>query len=256
MKSFKMLAVMMTAFLWIVFVAGGAALAQESTAPPLLSGSQLGAQPAPPAPAPAAAPLLAPPPQGVAAPPPPPPGAPAPPPPPGAATPPPPPPAPGAMAPLPGPGAPAPPLAFLRKGPQAVKSAKAARAMLTAGKVWPMRAPGGETILKAAIVYQGMAVGVLEFSPLDGALLPKGYKPRVYTPAAPPVVERVERELAGIMSRLEVLNGAEFRAPEAAWVVPLAVDGMIVSHLKVYYDGVHIVPDFPANQEMQVGVRP
>jgi hypothetical protein len=38
--------------------------------------------------------------------------------------------------------------------------------------------------------------------------------------------------------------------PEASWVFPVALGNTIVAHLKVYYDGVHIVPDYPANQEM------
>jgi len=235
---------------------GGSAMAQNKPIPPLLNELQLGAQvavpPAPPAGALPSAPGTAPPPPTgtVPPPPPPPPGGP------GAVPSPPPPPG--------GPAAPAPPpraernlpLAFLHNGPRAVEAARAARPMLTAGKVWSRRAPGGERQLKAAILYQGMAVGVLEFSPLDGTLLPVGYHPRIYSPVAPPALERVKREVAGIVSRLEVLDGAEFRAPEASWVVPLAEGGMIVSHLKIYYDGVHVIPDFPANQEMQLGTLP
>lgn len=244
MKRFNVMAAATVVCLWALCAAGGAALAQDKPAPPLLTDGRLEARAAPPlAPAPATppggAPALASPPPGVA-PPPPPPGVASPPP--GAGPPPPP--------------RPAPPLAFLQKGPRAVASARAARALLSAGKVWPVRAPGGETGLKAAVIYQGMAVGALEFSPLDGVLLPNGYRPRCYTRAAPPLAAKIKRELPGIISRLEVLNGAEFRAPEGAWVVPLAVDGMIVSRLKVYYDGVHIVPDFPVNQEMQLEARP
>jgi len=51
---------------------------------------------------------------------------------------------------------------------------------------------------------------------------------------------------------LKVLNGAEYRDPERSWLVPLSYNSRIVAHMKVYYDGVHIVPDYPANQEMRV----
>jgi len=142
------------------------------------------------------------------------------------------------------------PLAFLQNAPKAVSTAKAARPYFAPGKVWAIRAPGGEVILKAAIVYKGIAVGVLEFNPVDGTLLPTGYHPRIYTKDISGF-NIVKKSLPEIISKIEVLDGAEFIEPEASWVVPLAVNGMIVSHIKVYYDGIHVVPDFPTNQEME-----
>ncbi len=166
---------------------------------------------------------------------------------------PPPPPGPPGTAPPPPGGPPVPPATlppdFLKKAPQAVETAKAARTLFTPGPVWIMKAPAGEVVVKAAILYRGVAVGALEFSPVDGALLPKGYRIRVYN--ATVSIEQIKRDLPGIMTRLLVLNGAEYREPEACWVVPLAVDGNIVAHVKVYYDGVHIVPDYPVDQEMR-----
>ena len=138
---------------------------------------------------------------------------------------------------------------FLQKAFQAVEAAKAARTLFTPGPVWIMKAPAGEVVVKAAILYQGVAVGALEFSPVDGVLLPKGYKLRVYNVSVS--VEQVKRELPGIIAKLQVLTGAEYREPEACWVVPLAVEGKIVAHLKVYYDGVRVIPDYPVDQEMR-----
>ena len=112
-----------------------------------------------------------------------------------------------------------------------------------------MKAPAGEVVVKAAILYQGVAVGALEFDPVNGVLLPRGYHPRVYNAAIS--VERIKGELPGIIARLQVLSGAEYREPEACWAVPLAVDGKIVAHVKVYYDGIHIVPNYPVDQEMR-----
>ncbi len=227
--------------------------ANNNTGPPLLTEPNLGA----PAQAPPAANVAPSPPNApnaVTTPPPAQPNAPGvppngpPPPPPG--TPPPPPGAPAGPAAPPRPLTPNIPLAFLQNAPKAVETAKAARAYFVPGKVWAIRAPGGEVILKAAIVYKGMAVGVLEFNPIDGTLLPKGYHPRIYSQNAPGF-SIVKKNLPQIVSKIEVLDGAEFREPEASWVIPLAVDGMIVAHLKVYYDGIHVVPDFPANQEME-----
>ncbi len=112
-----------------------------------------------------------------------------------------------------------------------------------------MRGPRGETEVKAAITYDGVAVAVLRFNPADGKILPEGMPPTFYGTNFQ--IENIRSQLPAIIEKLEVLNGAEYREPENAWAVPLAYNGMIVAHLKVYTDGIHIVPDYPANQEMQ-----
>jgi len=132
----------------------------------------------------------------------------------------------------------------------AVATAKKAKEYLTAGKIWTMTGPRGETEVKAAILYEGTAVAVLHFNPTDGTLLPLGVHPAMIATAAQ--IENIRSNLPTIIRSLEVLNGAEYREPESAWIVPLAYNGMIVAHLKIYVDGIHIMPDYPANQEMQL----
>jgi len=164
----------------------------------------------------------------------------------------PPPPVPGMM--QPPPPRPARPLTgiqqnIINNASLAVATAQKAKAYLSAGKVWSMTAPRGEVEVKAAIVYEGTAVAVLHFNPLDNSLLPVGVRPAAI--GLPPQIESIKRNLPAIVSDLEILNGAEYREPENAWIIPLAYKGMIVAHLKVYADGIHIVPDYPANQEMR-----
>jgi len=230
----------------LVLAAPGAR-AQDQPAPPLLSQGRPAPAPAPAGPEPGIQPPGTPPapPNATAPAPPAPPGTP-PPPPPGPGAPPPPPPGTGAGA--------GPPLAFLQNAARAVATARAARPFLACRRVWTGRGPGGERVLKAALEYQGMAVGILEFGADTGALLPRGYRPRIYR-EDPAALERTRASLAGILKGLKVLAGAEFREPEACWVIPLAAGGMIVSQLKVYYDGVHLVPDFPADQQMRALAR-
>ena len=131
----------------------------------------------------------------------------------------------------------------------AVATARKAKAYLTPGNVWIKTGPRGETEVKAAITYNGTAVAVLHFNPQDGSLLPLGMHPVIF--GINPPLETIKRTLPPIVGGLEVLNGAEYRQPENAWIIPLAYEGMIVAHLKVYADGIHIVPDYPVNQEMQ-----
>jgi hypothetical protein len=75
-----------------------------------------------------------------------------------------------------------------------------------------MRAPRGETEIKAALLYQGVAAAALHFSPVDGTLLPKGI-------ASHPLqcnvrLNAVKSGLRRIMKNLKVLYAAEFREPE------------------------------------------
>ena len=105
-------------------------------------------------------------------------------------------------------------------------------------------------VAKAALVYQGVAVGTLEFDPASGEILPCGYQPRTFRAAIS--TNAIKQELPSIIANLKVLNGAEYRDPERSWLVPLSYNSRIVAHMKVYYDGVHIVPDYHANQEMRV----
>ncbi len=199
--------------------------AQEPQLPPLLM-NNVQAAPPPPSPAPPAAPVeqaQIPPAPGPKAPPPP-----------------------------PGPGVgQAPPVQtqqLLANLATAVATAEKVRGHITPGKVWTRQGPSGEIELKAGLVYQGSVIAVLHFSPVDGAVLPLGLHPRVTQNSVG--LQQVKSRLAGLIDRLKVLPAAEFREPETSWLFPVSLDHAIVAHFKIYYDGVHVVPDYPANQEM------
>ncbi len=138
--------------------------------------------------------------------------------------------------------------AILANAKKALETARRILNFLSSGGAWISRGPAGEVMIKAALVYDRIVVGALEFSPIDGELLPRGYHPRVLDVKVS--LEEIEKKAEDIVKGLEILGGAEYREPELSWVVPLAYDGKVVSHIKVYYDGVHIVPDYPLMQEM------
>ncbi len=131
---------------------------------------------------------------------------------------------------------------------KAVEVAKEVKNYIVPGKIWIMRGPAGDMEIKAALVYQGVALDVLRFNPINGELLVCGFNPRAYSCTVS--IEAIRSKLSGIIASLTVLEGAEYREPEACWVVPLSYAGKIVAHIKVYYDGIHVVPDYPATQEM------
>lgn len=178
------------------------------------------------------------------------------------------PPPPGQVLPPPPPGQPAPPPpppeqdtfqpqvnrpfngVQLKNASLAVATAKKAKPYLTAGRIWTMIGPRGDVEIKAAILYDRIAATVLHFNPVDGSILPLGVLPIVSRTTIQLI--KIKDKLPAIIRAIEVLDGAEYREPENAWVVPLAYKDMIVGYLKIYVDGIHVVPDYPANQEMQV----
>ncbi len=132
--------------------------------------------------------------------------------------------------------------------PGVLATARKAKRYFSAGKVWVHRGPAGDIIIKGAILYRGTAIGTIRFNPVTGNILPCGYEPRQFYNKIP--LEIARQKLPSILSDLRVLNGVEFRERENCWVVPLAYHHAIVAHLKVTYDGLSIVPDYPATQEM------
>ncbi len=231
-KIFTIFAVIMVA---LFFSCVASSLARQIAAPPLLE-----QQPAPPPVPPVVGPNSLPP--GVA---------------PGPAAPLPA-PVPGPPAPASGPGVPppagpgrgrrAPARASLASLPAAVATVKEIEGRLLPGKVWALAGPAGETDCKAGVLYQGSVVAVLHFNPLNGEILPLGMRPPVCPET--PQLDMVKVKLATIVQGLKILPVAQFREPEASWVFPVTCDSKIVAYLKVYYDGIHIVPDYPMTQEM------
>jgi len=137
----------------------------------------------------------------------------------------------------------------LNTAQKAVDTAKALVPYLKPGEVWIMRAPRGEVEVKGAILYQGEVVGVVHFDPQTGAPIPLGYHPRVFEVRVP--LETVKAELLKVIKGLKILEGAEYREPEACWAIPFAYQGMLLGHIRIYYDGTRVVPDYRAKEEME-----
>ncbi len=132
--------------------------------------------------------------------------------------------------------------------PQAVQTTRKLNRLLTAGKVWLTRAPGGELELKAGLLYRGVVVAVLRFNPMDGSVLPLGVNPRIYQSSLS--IQTVKKELFTAISQLKILPAAEFIEPETCWSFPVILGNIVVARVKIYYDGAHVLQDYAANQEM------
>ncbi len=131
---------------------------------------------------------------------------------------------------------------------QAIKTTSNLNKLLYAGKVWLMRSPTGEIEIKGGVLYQGVVVAVLHFNPLNGKVLPLGIHPHLFQNNIE--ISRVKSNLSAVIGNLKILPAAEFREPEACWSFPVAIGNIIVAHIKIYYDGIHVMEDYIANQEM------
>ncbi len=138
---------------------------------------------------------------------------------------------------------------FVQNSKTAVQTAREVKEYLSAGKAWAVRGPGGEVELKGGIVYQGIVIATVRFDPLSGEVLPEGYHARVYELRVSP--ESLVSRLQDVISKIEVVDGASYREPEACWVIPLVYDSMIIAHIKIYTDGIHVIPDYVADREMK-----
>ncbi|RLB79422.1 MAG: hypothetical protein DRH24_12630 [Deltaproteobacteria bacterium] len=132
--------------------------------------------------------------------------------------------------------------------PQAVVTTEKLNRLLAPGKIWFMRTPAGESEIKGGLLYQGVVVTVLHFNPLDGSVLPLGINPHEYRSNVQ--IQSIKSSLSSVIGKLTVLPAAEFIEPEACWSFPVAMDSKIVARLKVYYDGIHVIQNYAANQEM------
>ncbi len=139
----------------------------------------------------------------------------------------------------------------LKKINISILSAENAKEYFMPGKLWTVVARRGEIEIKAAVLYKGIAVFAIHFDPINGSLLPCGVHPPVYHKISSLIINKIKENLSCIVKELKILKGAEFRERENCWVIPIVYHEIIVAHLKVYRDGIHIIPDYKAEQEMK-----
>ncbi len=144
----------------------------------------------------------------------------------------------------PGPGVPPEPPAR-REGPSlayvqaALATARAVVPCLSVGDVWMTRGPLGEVDVQVPLEYEQTIVAILHINPTNGQPLPLGYPP--LESSEPLGIEALQARVAGFLPELQVLGGAEYRAPERAWLVPVAWRGVLVAHLRVSEDGTTVM---------------
>ncbi len=119
---------------------------------------------------------------------------------------------------------------------------------LRPGKIWATKTPNGEIDLKAAIMYDNYVIATIHFNPCTGQILPEGYNAHCFNLNT--TSDQIQNSLNSLIRHITILNAAEYREPESSWAVPITYQGMIIAHIKIYYTGEAIVPDYPAQQEL------
>lgn len=132
---------------------------------------------------------------------------------------------------------------------RAIEAVKAALPYVVAGPPLIHRGPAGELHVDVPLMYHGFALDRIHYDPVAKTPSPKGRPVHVYG------VEVRREEVVEVMQRvvreLRVVEAAEFRDPEDAWVVPLAWRLYIVAHVKVGYEGSELVPDYGLTEEVR-----
>ena len=123
---------------------------------------------------------------------------------------------------------------------RAVEAARLALDLAVAGPPLVERAPRGVRV-DVPILYEGMALDRVHYDPELGAPSPKG-RP-VEAPWRPGLEEEARRRVEASLREADVLPGAEYRAPEEAWAVPVAWRSMIIAWIRVSWDAKWILGD-------------
>lgn len=133
---------------------------------------------------------------------------------------------------------------------KAIKTAKSLKSFLKPGKIWIVKGPAGDINIKGAIIYQNIVVGTVNFSPSNGNVLIQGYRLQYFNFSNNFSINIIREKYNSIVNKFEISNCAEFIAPEQCFAIPLVFENKIVTYLKIYIDGVHVMQDFAATQEM------
>ncbi len=139
--------------------------------------------------------------------------------------------------------------AIFKNIPNAIETAKKVLTYSKRGKIWIHTAPMGEKEIKAGIVYNNVIIGVIRFSAFNGEILPEGFNERYFQININ--INSLYTKFKQIKKELKVVEGVEYIDPESCFAIPVVYNGKIVFKIKVYSDGIHVIPDYPAMEEIK-----
>ncbi len=116
-----------------------------------------------------------------------------------------------------------------------------------------VRGPSGNGPVDVLVVYNGLAIDIIHYDPYNDSPSPKGrpveYLGDIDSSQVLATINRVLREAY-------VLEAAEYREPERAWIVPVGWRNLIIMHVKVEFSGGGLVVDPQLQKRLRELARP
>ncbi len=132
---------------------------------------------------------------------------------------------------------------------RAIETVKAALEYIVAGPPIIHCGPAGDVHVDVPLMYHDFALDRVHFDPIMRCPSPKGRPARVW--GAEVDSNLVKKIMEEVLREVRVIDAAEFREPEDAWVVPLAWKHIIIAHIRVSSDGGELIPDYGLTEEVR-----
>ncbi len=132
---------------------------------------------------------------------------------------------------------------------RAVETVRAALEYIVVGPPIVHRGPTGDVHVDVPLMYHDFALDHVHFDPVMRCPSPKGRPARAWGVEVD--ADFVRKVMEEVLKEIRVIDAAEFREPEDAWVVPLAWKHVIIAHIRVSSDGEELIPDYGLTEEVR-----
>ncbi|MCD6492964.1 MAG: hypothetical protein J7K36_04070 [Archaeoglobaceae archaeon] len=131
---------------------------------------------------------------------------------------------------------------------KAISTAKSALQFFTVGVPIIRRGPKGEVHVDVPVMYTDFAIDKIHYDPRSKIPSPKGRPVRVYSDVNSQEIREI---VEGILKESYIIEAAEFREPDDAWVIPVAWNKLIIMYVRVSHDGEELIPDYGLTKEVR-----
>ena len=94
------------------------------------------------------------------------------------------------------------------------------------------------------------AIDRIHYDPQSKAPSPKGRPVKAYANADVESQE-IREIIESVLKEAYIIEAAEFREPEEAWIIPVAWNKLIIMHVKVSENGEELIPDYALTNEVR-----
>lgn len=131
---------------------------------------------------------------------------------------------------------------------RAISTAKNALQLFTVGVPLIKRGPKGDVHVDVPVMYMNFAIDKIHYDPQSEIPSPKGRPVEAHAEVDP---QKIRERIDNILKEAYIIEAAEFRDPEDAWVIPVAWNKIIIVHVKVSENGKELVPDYVLTDEVK-----